>query len=57
MGGSEGLKGGTFGWKGGRCSCMTELKSVLKEHLLKAGLVMVLSHFRTAIECFLIIAS
>lgn len=57
MRGSEGLKGGTFGWKGGRCSCMTELKSVLKKHLLKAGLVMVLSHFRTAIECFLIIAS
>lgn len=59
MEGSEGLEGGTFRWNGGRCSCTAEMKSILKKHLLKAGLVMVLSHFHAAImffsECFLVI--
>lgn len=52
MEGSEGLEGGTFRWKGGRCSCTAEMKSILKKHLLKAGLVMVLSHFHAAIDVF-----
>lgn len=59
MEGSEGLEGGTSRWNGGRCSCTAEMKSILKKHLLKAGLVMVLSHFHAAImffsECFLVI--